>query len=171
MAAIADAAGVSVETIYLSIGNKPTLVRHLVETALSGTDEPVPPTRRRGVREIHLEPDPRRKIELFARMVRAVEERVAPIWQLVLEAAPSDAELRRIVEELRVRHVGSMGIATKHITKGARLRRGISPDIARDVVWAMNSPEFYRLLVVGRGWTGAKFEKWLADAWKRLLLD
>jgi hypothetical protein len=40
-----------------------------------------------------------------------------------------------------------------------------------DVVWAMNSPEFYRLLVVGRGWTGEMFESWIADAWQRLLLD
>ena len=35
----------------------------------------------------------------------------------------------------------------------------------------MNSPEFYRLLVVGRRWTGEEFESWLGDAWQRLLLD
>jgi len=35
----------------------------------------------------------------------------------------------------------------------------------------MNSPDFYRLLVVGRGWTGEMFEDWLANAWQRLLLD
>jgi len=46
-----------------------------------------------------------------------------------------------------------------------------SKDVARDVVWAMNSPEFYRLLVVGRGWSGEMFESWLADAWQRLLLE
>ena len=46
-----------------------------------------------------------------------------------------------------------------------------SKDVARDVVWAMNSPEFYRLLVVGRGWSGEMFESQLADAWQRLLLE
>jgi hypothetical protein len=35
----------------------------------------------------------------------------------------------------------------------------------------MNSPEFYRLLVIGRGWSGEMFESWIADAWGRLLLD
>jgi len=42
MAVIAGAAKVSIETIYLSVGGKPSLVRYLVETALSGTDEPRP---------------------------------------------------------------------------------------------------------------------------------
>ena len=59
----------------------------------------------------------------------------------------------------------------EHVGEAGRLRLGISKEIARDVLWAMNSPEFYRLLVVGRRWTGEEFENWLADAWQRLLLD
>ena len=66
MAAIAEAAGVSIETIYLSIGGKPSLVRYLVETALSGTDQPVPALEREGVKEIRAEPDAGRKLQLFA---------------------------------------------------------------------------------------------------------
>src|SRR5215831_10681159 len=42
MAAIAEAAGISHETVYATFGPKPALFRHLVEIALSGTDEPVP---------------------------------------------------------------------------------------------------------------------------------
>ena len=170
MAAIAVAADVSVETIYLSIGGKASLVRYLVETALSGTDEVVPPAQRKGVAEIHAEPDARRKVRLFAAMVRPMLERLAPIWQVVLEAAPNDAELRSVVADLQG-HVGSMRTVIEHITEAGRLRPEISKDVARDVLWAMNSPEFYRLLVVGRGWSGESFENWLADAWQRLLLD
>jgi AcrR family transcriptional regulator len=171
IAAIAEAAAVSIETIYLSIGGKPSLVRYLVETALSGTDEPVPPTRRKGVREIRAESDRRRKLQLFARMVRLMLERLAPIWQVMLEAAPADAELGSVMAELQQRHAGSMRLVVEHLAEAGRLRAGISKDIARDVVWAMNSPEFYRLLVVGRGWTAGMFESWLADAWQRLLLQ
>lgn len=171
MAAIAGAAGVSVETIYLSIGSKASLVRYLVETALSGTDAPVPPPQRKGVAEIHAEPDPRRKLHLFARTVRPMLERLAPIWQVVLEAAPTDAELRSLVADLQGRHAGSMRLVIEHMAGAGHLRPEITKDVARDVLWAMNSPEFYRLLVVGRGWTGEIFENWLADAWRRLLLD
>jgi hypothetical protein len=170
MAAIAGTAAVSIETIYLSIGGKADVVRLLVETALSGTDEPVPAHERAGVHEVHEEPDPRLKLRLFARIVRPMLERLAPIWQVVLEAAPGDAELRSLVAELQQRHAGSMRLVVDHLAGAGRLRKRISKDAARDVLWAMNSPEFYRLLVVGRGWTGETFEDWLADAWQRLLL-
>ncbi|HYT12155.1 MAG TPA: helix-turn-helix domain-containing protein [Candidatus Nitrosopolaris sp.] len=171
MAAIAKAAAVSIETVYLSIGGKASLVRYLVETALSGTDEPVPPLERAGVKEIRAEADPRRKLRLFAGMVRPMLERLAPIWQVVLEAASTDRELSTLVAELQRRHAGSMRLVVQHLAEVGRLRPAISKDMARDVVWAMNSPEFYRLLVDGRGWTGEMFESWLADAWQRLLLD
>jgi AcrR family transcriptional regulator len=170
MAAIAAAAGVSIETIYLSIGGKASLVRYLVETALSGRDEPVPPQQRKGVAEIRAEPDPHRKLQLFARTVRPMLERLAPIWQVVIEAAPTDPDLRSLVAELQERHAGSMRLVIDHLADTGRLRPAISKQTARDVVWAMNSPEFYRLLVVGRRWTGEEFENWLADAWQRLLL-
>jgi hypothetical protein len=39
-----------------------------------------------------------------------------------------------------------------------------------DVVWSMNGPEYWLLLVAGRGWTPRQFAAWLSDAWTRLLL-
>lgn len=171
MAMIAEAAGVSIETIYLAVGGKPSLVRYLVETALSGADEPVPPLEREGVSEIRAETDPHRKLEMFARMVHLLLERLAPIWQVVLEAAPSDLELRSLVAELKHRHVGSMRSVIEDLVAVGALRPEISSEVAADVLWAMNSPEFYSLLVAGRGWSGERFETWVADAWQRLFLD
>ena len=170
MAMIAEAAQVSIETIYLSVGGKPSLVRYLVETALSGADEPVPPLEREGVREIRAEPDTHRKVQMFAHMVRLLLERVAPIWQVMLEAAPEDAELRSLVIELKERHVGSMRSVIDDLAGAGRLRPEISNEAAADVLWAMNSPEFYRLLVTVRGWSGERFETWLAYAWRRIFL-
>ena len=43
------------------------------------------------------------------------------------------------------------------------------PEIA-DIIWSMNAPEYFLLLVGQRGWTVARFKSWLADAWMRLLL-
>jgi hypothetical protein len=50
------------------------------------------------------------------------------------------------------------------------LRTDLSPEMAADVIWVMNSPEFYVLCVRDRGWSPETFERWLADGWKRLLL-
>ncbi|HEX2646050.1 MAG TPA: helix-turn-helix domain-containing protein [Candidatus Dormibacteraeota bacterium] len=171
IAAIAEVAGVSVETIYLSVGPKAALVRYLIETALSGTDEPVPALDRPGVTAIQTEPDPRRKVRMFARVVRELLERLAPIWAIVLEAAPGDPELADLVSELRQRHVGTMRLFVEHLASTGALQSDLSIDVAADAVWAMNSPEFFGLLVSGRGWSVARFERWLASVWQRLLLD
>src|SRR5580700_3737573 len=42
MTAIADRAGVALDTVYASAGRKPELARLLIETAISGTTQAVP---------------------------------------------------------------------------------------------------------------------------------
>ena len=49
-------------------------------------------------------------------------ERLAPIWQVVLEAAPTDAELGSLVAELHQRHAGSMRLVVEHLAEAGRLR-------------------------------------------------
>ena len=46
MTAIADQAGVALDTVYAAVGRKPELARLLVETAISGTDQAVPAEQR-----------------------------------------------------------------------------------------------------------------------------
>ena len=74
------------------------------------------------------------------------------------------------MEELNQRRVGHMRLMAQHLDDEGGLRPGLSVDMAADVLWAMNSAEFYGLLVGERGWEPATFEKWLADTWIRLLL-
>jgi AcrR family transcriptional regulator len=170
MAEIAEAAGVSLETLYAAFGPKPKLVRHLVEVALSGEDEPVPALERAWVREVQAEPDLGRKVEMFAAGVRRLQERVAPLWAVVKEAAKGDAELGAMVDELNGRRAMHMRVFVDHLAAAGGLRPGLSPEVAADAVWAMNSSEFFALLVLERGWAPEAFEAWVADTWKRLLL-
>jgi AcrR family transcriptional regulator len=170
MAEIADAAGVSLETLYAAFGPKPRLVQHLIELAISGADQPVPALERAWVRAIYAEPDPKRKIEMFAAGVRELQERVAPLWTVVLEAAKGDSELKVIVDELNQRRVMHMRMFVSDLVAAGGLRPGLAPDEAADVIWAMNSSEFFTLLVLERGWEPERFETWIAEAWKRILL-
>ena len=50
------------------------------------------------------------------------------------------------------------------------LRADLSDDDVADIVWSLNGPEYYALVVHQRGWSIEKFAAWLADAWARLLL-
>jgi AcrR family transcriptional regulator len=170
MAAIAELARVSHETVYATFGPKPALFRHLVEIALSGTEEPVPALERDIVRQVRAEPDPSRILDLFARTVRLLQERVAPLFAVLSEGAQTDPDLKTLADELSARRVGHMRVFAADLAAKGGLREGISVEMAADVIWVMNSPEFFLLCVRDRGWTPEFFESWLADAWKRLLL-
>jgi hypothetical protein len=50
-------------------------------------------------------------------------------------------------------------------------RRDLTRDRIADIIWSMNAPEYFLLLVEQRGWTPDQFAHWIADAWVRLLLD
>src|SRR5688572_1750128 len=56
---MAKAAGVHVDTLYALVGRKPAILRTLIELAISGTDQPLPPEERDYVQRIQAEPDPR----------------------------------------------------------------------------------------------------------------
>lgn len=170
MAAIAAAAGVSHETVYAVFGPKPALFRHLVELALSGTDEEVPALQRAIVAEVRAEPDPRRILEMFAHTVAQLQERVAPLIAVLSAGAQSDSDLKAFAEELSARRAGHMRLVVLDLTAKTRLRAGVSVEMAADTIWIMNSSEFYLLCVRDRGWTVDYFERWLAETWKLLLL-
>ena len=103
MAAIAEAADVSIETIYLSIGGKPSLVRYLVETAISGADHPVPSLEREGVHEIRAEADPQQLVDCGA---GADEQGFVVDAELQGELRIVRQPIRRHLHPLTHRHTG-----------------------------------------------------------------
>jgi AcrR family transcriptional regulator len=170
MAAIAEAAGVALDTVYAAVGPKPVLFRLLIETAISGADEPIPALERDYVREIQAESHPDRKLELYARAVRRVQGRLAPLFRVLQSAATAHPELAALWAEIGERRARNMRLLANELTRAGALRAGLSTDEAADVIWATNSSEFYTLLVHQRGWDADRFEQWLASTWKRLLL-
>jgi AcrR family transcriptional regulator len=171
MAAIAEAAGVALDTVYASVGPKPALFRHLVEIAISGLDRPVVAEERDYVRQIQAETSARRKLEIYARATCQIQERLAPLFAILREAAPGHPELRALWEEISQRRARNMRLLAADLAAVPGLRPGLSLEEVADVIWATNSPEFYLLLVRERGWAPDRFERWLADTWRRLLLD
>src|SRR3954468_19555897 len=65
IAAVAERAGVSAESVYKGFGTKAALAKAVFDLAVAGDDEPVPVAQRPAMGAIHSEPDVRRKIGLF----------------------------------------------------------------------------------------------------------
>jgi hypothetical protein len=50
----------------------------------------------------------------------------------------------------------------KQLVRARLLRPGVSAQEARDLLWTFTSRDMYRLLVVDRGWSSGRYERWLA---------
>jgi AcrR family transcriptional regulator len=170
MPAIAAAAGVALDTVYASVGPKPALFGHMVEISISGAEEPVPALERDYVQEIRAESDPRRKLELYARAMRLIQERLAPLFRVLRDAAQGDAQLTALWEQISQRRAANMRMLAAELAAAGGLREGVSVKEAADVIWVTNAPEFFLLLVHERRWDPDRFESWLAATWIRLLL-
>src|SRR5215469_8920967 len=66
MTAIAERAGVALDTVYASAGRKPELARLLIETAISGTSQAIPAEQRDYVKAVRAATDAGTKIDLYA---------------------------------------------------------------------------------------------------------
>lgn len=169
VSAIAAEAEVHVDTIYQLLGRKTEVLRELIERAVSGEDRPVPVDQRAYVAEITAEPDPSKKIDLYAAITRQMLARVAPLYVALRDAAGTDANAKQLWSDFSERRATNMRGFVADIAQAGGLRDGLSIEDAADTVWATNSPELYIMLTRERQWTAEQYERWLADAWRRLL--
>lgn len=170
VAEIARRAGVHVDTVYALVGRKPVLLRELIEQAISGSDGPVPAAQRAYVAAIRNAPDPRRKLAVYARAIREIHARLAPLLLALRDASTTEPEARAVWDEISRRRAKNMRDFAKELAAVGGIRSGLSIGEAADTIWLTNSPEVYVLLTAERGWSPLRYERWLADTWRRLLL-
>ncbi|MDQ6616826.1 MAG: TetR/AcrR family transcriptional regulator [Actinomycetota bacterium] len=170
IAAIAARAEVNVDTIYQLVGRKPELLRELIERAISGTDRAVVAEERDYVKAIRSEPDPAQKLAIYARAVCQTQTRMAPLFLALRDASSTEPEAQAVWQEISGRRADNMRKLARDLRDAGGLRSDLSIDEAADVIWATNSSELFVLLTVERGWSPGRFERWLADTWRRLLL-
>jgi AcrR family transcriptional regulator len=168
MTAIAEQAGVALDTVYAAVGRKPELARLLIESAISGTDQAIPAEQRDYVRAIQAAPDAETKIAIYAAAITAIAPRMALVLGIVQQAAATEPDLAALWTEIAERRADNMRLFVADLAAVASLR--LDPGEAADIVWATNAAEMYQLLVGQRGWTPQRYERFLTDTWRRLLL-
>ena len=170
IAEIAQRASVSPDTIYAAVGRKPELLRELVETAISGTDHAVPAAQRDYVQRIAAAESAIDKITIYARALTAIQQRMAPVFLALRDAAATDADCAALWSTIARRRATNMRAFAADLRSTGALRPDLTDDQVADIVWSMNAAEYWDLLVRERSWTPEQFAEWLIDAWTRLLL-
>jgi AcrR family transcriptional regulator len=168
---IAAAAGVGRATVFASVGGKAAILKTAYDIAIVGDDEPIPLPQRPWAIAVRNEPDPIRMIDAYAEMITDISGRVAPIYEAMRGAAGADPEVRLVWDAMRrERRGGAAGFVGFVVARDA-LRADVDRKRAGDVVWALNDPALYYLLVHEMAWTPAQFRSWLAETLKAQLLQ
>src|SRR4249919_259148 len=170
MAAIAGEAGVALKTVYAAFETKRGVLLGLWHLLLRGDEEPVPVQERAWFRRVLQEPDPARQLHLNARNSRVVKERAAGLLEVLRTAAPTDPELAELWSRIQAEFYDNQRAIVEILHSNNALRPGLDVARATDIMWTLNHPNLYRLLVVDRGWAVALYEEWVADAFCSQLL-
>jgi AcrR family transcriptional regulator len=164
IAAVAERAGVSAESIYKGFGTKAALAKAVFDFVIAGDDEPVPVWRRSEADAIRAEPDVRRKIIMYTRGLAARQQRSAKVQVLIRDGGHTDESLAALWQQLLAERLTGMTMLGRHLIESGQLREGIELDEVRDVLWTYTAVELYELLVVERGWPLDRYAEWIGHA-------
>ena len=171
MQAIADEAGVHVQTLYLAYGTKSALLAACAARLVAGTEDPdTHPSERRWAREIASQPDPRAKLALYVKHIAEVAPRITPLLDVLRATAPAEPDVAAFLAHMEdARREGPLELLGRQPPPGT-WRPGLTPDKVADVVSTVASPDMLRSLIDRCRWDEPDAEAWILRVLERELL-
>lgn len=170
MAAVAEGAGVSPKTVYAAFETKSGVLRALWHLLLRGDEGSAPVGERRWYLDVLEEPDPARTLRLAARASRVVKERAGGLLHVIRTAAPLDRDAGALWQRIESEFYDNQRAIVQTLHERHALAPGLDVVAATDLLWTLNHPDVWQLLVRQRGWTPDRFEQWLGDTLTAQLL-
>jgi AcrR family transcriptional regulator len=168
--AISTASRVPIATVYRLFKTKTAILKQVIDEAIVGDDTPIPLGDRSVVKDAQAAEDPKAMTAAFAHVARQVFDNTAALRLVLRVAAALDADAAALQDSIEEqRRVGQARVA-RALASNAFLRRGLKEAEARAIVYALMSIDTYRILSFEEHWSGARYERWLAEALYRLLV-
>ncbi len=167
--AVADEAGVAVQTVYAVFGNKRELLRQVLESAVTGDGPPVNSADRPEIQAIVDEHDPRRRAELDAAISTQISRRLAPIMKVLREAAAVDPEFAATAKAITKQRRADMVAAAQLLVGPGQPRDDLENTIG--TLYVLYSPEVFLSLTTDLGWSVKRYERWLATMLYRTVIS
>jgi AcrR family transcriptional regulator len=161
MSAIAQEAGVAVQTLYLAFGSKASILSAALDVAIVGDDEPVPLLERAWVQELGAEEDGRQAVVLLCREVARLFRRVAPL-HVAIRAATGDADIASLLERDQQSRYATQRQFVAILASKPGFNAELGEERVTDIVYGLLSEAVYLLFCVDRGWSEADWTTWVA---------
>jgi len=164
LADIAETAGVSVPTLYASVGSKAAIALALVEFINAEVDM--------GALDAAQEaattgPE---LVRAIAHLVRQLNEQAGDLIRVMTSAAQVEPDLVPVAAAGRAMHREGQRVNAMRLKRLGALRPGLSEEQAAAILATQTSYEVFTLMVVEEGWTYDAVEAWLVDTLTALLL-
>jgi AcrR family transcriptional regulator len=169
--AVAAEADVAVETVYARFKNKRNLLDAYLDVSIVGDAKPVALLDRPEVQAVAAMPDQRKQVQMLARIMRGVLERNAGAHAVLRSAMGTDSDIDALVAQDDDRRKETHRSFVEILRAQGPLRSGLSIADAVDTMSAMAHPDTYAFMTRRRGWTPERYERWLSDNLRLLLLD
>ncbi|MBA2633831.1 MAG: hypothetical protein H0U86_12675 [Chloroflexi bacterium] len=88
----------------------------------------------------------------------------------VRAAAHADAQVGAVWEQIGTERLNGARLIVGHLEERGGLRSGLDLAGTADLIWVLNDPGFYHMLVHRRGWSTGAYERQLTDVLVRQLL-
>ena len=161
---IAQAAGVSAQTVYDSIGSKQAVVARLndlidSEAGIGAIVGPVAASR-----------DPQQVATLSARTTRSVLENCEDIVRALVTGAAAEPELQIVLDEGHRRHLEGARTVVQMLQDMKALAPATDAAAISETLAAITDFRFALVLRESYGWPLDRIEEWMTAASRRLLL-
>jgi AcrR family transcriptional regulator len=170
MPAIADRAGVALKTVYLAFGTKAGVLHGLWDVRLGGDDQPVPVTERPWYRQLMQADDPHQLVRAGARQSRVTKDRAGDLMRIIRQAAVTEPALADLWDRIETEFRAVLGGFAERLAGLGSLAPGVDVTRATDLLWTLNHPDTWYLLVRHCGWTADAYEQWVGDTLSAQLL-
>ena len=160
--AVAQAAGVSPDTVYVSLGGKQGLLEGVLSLARYDPEDPAQRDQAHRRDEAAALVDPHQRLRRLVELSCEALARTSPVHTVLRGAAdghPFAAELYARMLGLR------LGVQANNLETylGSSLRPGLTLEQAAERYSALLSPELYHLLTVERRWSTRRYASWVTD--------
>ena len=161
---IAEAAAVSAQTVYDSIGSKQALVLRLNDLidAEAGLGAIVGAAARSS--------DPRQVAATTAAVTRSILEHCGDIIHALVTGAAAEPELAVVLAEGNRRHMAGAGRIVGLLREMNALAPSLDADAAVETLAAISDLRFALMLRDSYGWSLDRIESWIAETSRTLLL-
>jgi AcrR family transcriptional regulator len=169
MRAIADDAGVSQKTIEALYGTKARVLAESVTYAIRGDVEPVEMLHRPHIQEMESAPSAAEMLELHAAHLRRVNERSAAIAFVVEQAAPADAQVQSLWQQMNYNRLVGVRWAAETLLAKPGMDH-LAPEKLEPIFLVAFDWGTFRALTEVAGLTAGEYQAWLSSYYRKMLL-